>query len=87
MSARRRVEVALELRVGRRTAERLGLAGRVLGRTGGVLGYNESRGATLRLTRRARRALADQPRLRATVRLTLPRSTARDRVLTVPVTL
>jgi hypothetical protein len=87
VSAARSVEIEIQLRVTRRTARRLGLDSRVIGRLRGHLAAGEPKPAAVRLTRQARRALARETRLIATVRLELPQSTARDRVLEVPVSL
>jgi hypothetical protein len=87
ISARRRVGMAVALRVSRATARRLGLHSRLLGRTRGTIDYDQSLHATIRLKRAARRALEDVDDLRGVVKLTLPRSTAPDKTLTVPVAL
>jgi hypothetical protein len=87
ISARRKVPMAVALRVSRATARKLGLHNRLLGRTHGTIDYNQSLHATIRLKRAARRALEDAGGLRAVVKLTLPRSTAPDKTLTVPVVL
>ena len=87
ITARRKVPMAVALRVSRATARKLGLHSRLLGRTRGTIDYNESLHATIRLKRAARRALADADGLRGVVKLTLPRSTAPDKTLTVPVVL
>jgi len=87
ISARRRVPMAVALRVSRSTARKLGLHSRLLGRTHGTIDYDESLAATIRLSRAARRALADVDSLRAVVKLTLPKSTSPDKTLTVPVAL
>jgi len=87
ITARRRVPMAVALRVSRATARRLGLHSRLLGRTRGTIDYNQSLHATIRLKRAARRALEDVDSLRGVVKLTLPRSTAPDKTLTVPVAL
>jgi hypothetical protein len=87
ISARRKVPMAVALRVSRGTARKLGLHSRLLGRTHGTIDYNQSLHATIRLKRAARRALADADGLRGVVKLTLPRSTAPDKTLTVPVVL
>ena len=87
LTARRRVGVALALRVSRRTARHLGLDSRLLGRRRGTIDYGETLNATIRLSRAARRALEDAEGLRGVVKLTLPRSTAPDKTLTVPVVL
>jgi hypothetical protein len=87
ITARRRVGMAVALRVSRKTARRLGLHSRLLGRTRGTIDYNQSLHATIRLSRAARRALEDADGLRGVVKLTLPRSTAPDKTLTVPVVL
>lgn len=87
VSAKRRVGVGIELRVSRAVARRLGLNSRVLGRTSGAVDYGKSLPAVLRLTRAARRALADVEHLRAVARLEILRTDAPNRVLTVPVSL
>ena len=87
VSARRRVGVGIELEVTRATARRLGLESTVLGKTSGPVDYGKSLPVDLRLTRAARRALADVESLKATVRLEILRSDAPNRVLTVPVKL
>jgi hypothetical protein len=87
ITARRRVPMAVALRVSRATARKLGLHSRLLGRTHGTIDYNQSLHATIRLKRAARRALEDAGGLRGVVKLTLPRSTAPDKTLTVPVVL
>ncbi len=84
VSAKRRVGVGIDLRVSNRTARRLGLKTRVLGRTSGAVDYGKSLPAVLRLTRAARRALADVEHLEATVRLEILRTDAPNRVLAVP---
>ena len=87
INARRKVPMAVALRVNRRTARRLDLPSRLLGRTRGTIDYDESLHATIRLKRAARRALEDVDSLRGVLKLTLPRSTAPDKTLTVPVAL
>jgi hypothetical protein len=87
VSTKRRVGVGIELRVSRRTARRLGLESRVLGRTSGAVDYNKALPAVLRLSSAARRALADVEHLNATVRLEILNSDAPNRVLTVLVSL
>jgi len=87
VSTRRTVRLRMELVVSRRVARGLGLEGRVLGRIGGELDYYQSLPATIPLTRAAKAALRDEDALNATVRLTLLRSRARDRVLSLPVAL
>jgi hypothetical protein len=87
ITARRRVPMAVALRVSRATAHDLGLHTRLLGRTRGRIDYNQALHATIRLKRAARRALEDADTLHGVVKLTLPRSTAPDKTLTVPVTL
>ena len=87
ISARRRVGMAVKVRVSRRTADELGLDSGVIGRAAGRIDYGQSLQAVIRLTRAARNALEGVESLRATVRLTLPRSTSPDKVLTVPVSL
>jgi hypothetical protein len=85
VSARRRVPMAVKLRVSRRTADELGLDSRTIGRTAGPIDYGQSLQAVIPLTREARDALDGVASLRATVRLTLPKSTAPDKVLTTRV--
>jgi hypothetical protein len=87
VTARRRVPMAVALRVSRATARHLGLHTRLLGRTHGTIDYNESLAATIRLNRAARRALNGVESLRAVVKLTLPKSTSPDKTLAVPVRL
>jgi hypothetical protein len=87
LSVARSVEIAVQLRVTRGTARRLGLGSRVIGRLRGHLIAGEPKPAAVRLTRQARRSLAGETRLLATIRLELPQSTARDRFLEVPVSL
>jgi hypothetical protein len=85
VSARRRVPMAVKLRVSRRTANKLGLKSRTIGRTAGPIDYGQSLQAVIPLTHAARDALDGVASLRATVRLTLPKSTAPDKVLTARV--
>jgi hypothetical protein len=85
VSARRRVGTSLSLRVAHRTARRLGLKSRVLGRAGGSVDYGQTLRATIPLTHAARVALDGVRHLRARVRLTLPRSKSPDKVLTIGV--
>jgi hypothetical protein len=85
VSARRRVPMAVKLRVSRRTADELGLDSRTIGRTAGPIDYGQSLQAVIPLTHEARDALDGVASLRATVRLTLPKSTAPDKVLTARV--
>lgn len=87
VEARRRVGVAIALRVSRHVARHLGLASRVIGRAGGPVDYGQALPATIQITRRARKALDGVPHLKARLRLTLVHSKAPNRVLTVPVTL
>lgn len=87
VSGARAVEIAVRLRVSRRTARRLGLESRVIGRLRGRLAPNAPRPAAVRLTREARRALDGEPGVSATVRLTLPESGLPDEALELPVTL
>lgn len=87
VTAERRVGVGIELKVSRATADRLGLKSRVLGTARGPVNYNRSLPVDLRLTRAARRALANTEHLNATVRLEILRTDAPNRVLTVPVSL
>ena len=87
VAAARRAEVALELRVSRSTARRLGLDDRVIGRARGTTRPAAGLPAVVRLTRRAKRALEGETSLDATVRLELRRSKSPDRFLSVPVSL
>ena len=87
VAAKRRARVGIDVRVSRRTAQRLRLASRVLGRTERVLDYSDTKPAVIRLTAAARRALAGVAQLRATVRLEILRSDAPNRVLIVPIKL
>jgi hypothetical protein len=87
VTARRKVGMAIALRVNRATARRLGLHSRVLGRTRGTIDYGQAVGATIQLRRAARKALRDVDSLKAKVRLTLPRTTAPDKSMTVRVAL
>jgi hypothetical protein len=87
VSTKRRVGVGIELQVSRRTARRLGLDSRVLGRMSGAVDYNKALPAVLRVSRAARAALAGEEHLKATVRLEILHSDAPNRVLTVPVEL
>ena len=87
VSARRQVTVGLQLRVSPRTARRLGLQAHVLGRARGTLQPGDKLPATIRLTPSARRALAGEAALRATVRVTILHSSAPNRTLDVPVRL
>jgi hypothetical protein len=87
VSARRRTTVDVRLEVSRRTARRLRLRSRVLGHAGGVVDYDEALPAVIKLSRRARRALAHEDSLHATVVLELPGSPVRDRFIRRHVTL
>jgi hypothetical protein len=87
VSAERRVEIAVELRVSRSTARRLGLDGQVLGRTRGRIRSGRPLPAAIRLRREARRALDGEEALDATVRLQLPRSKVSERFISVAVSL
>jgi hypothetical protein len=87
VEARRRVRAGIALRVSRHVARKLGLGTRVLGRASGPVDYGQSLPATIELSRRVRRALDGETRLKATARLTLRGSKAPNRVLSVPVTL
>lgn len=82
VSARRVVDIALQLRVSRRTAKRLHLRSRVLGRAAGSVNYGQALQATIELTRPARAALDGVTSLHATVRLVLPKSPSPDKTLT-----
>ena len=87
VSAERRVEIALELRVSRSTARRLGLDHQVLGSARGKITPGRPLPAAVRLTREARRALDGRDALKATVRLELTKSTVAGRFASLPVTL
>jgi hypothetical protein len=87
ISARRKVPMAVSLRVSRTFAHELGLHSRVLGRTEGTIDYGQTLSAVIRLKRAAAHALDDVSSLHAKVRLVLPKSTSPDKVLTAPVTL
>jgi hypothetical protein len=87
ITARRKVGMAVALRVSRTVAHRLGLPSRVLGRTHGTIDYGQALVATIQLTRPARKALRDVDSLKAKVRLSLPRTTAPDKSLTARVAL
>jgi hypothetical protein len=87
VSAKRRVGVGIDLRVSPQTARRLDLRTRVLGSTSGAVDYGKSLPAVLRLSRAARRALADVEHLNASVRLEILGTDAPNRVLTIPVRL
>jgi hypothetical protein len=87
VSTARTVAIAVELRISRSTARRLGLEDRVIGRLQGRLEANRPRPAAVRLTRKARRALDGESGVSARVRLELPDSQVPDRFLEVPVTL
>lgn len=87
VAAKRRARVGIDVRVSRRTAQRLRLGSRVLGRSERVLDYSDAKRAVIRLTPAARRRMLDVQHLRVTVRLEILRSDAPNRVLTVPVRL
>jgi hypothetical protein len=87
VAAKRRARVGIDVRVSRRTAQRLRLASRVLGRTERVLDYSDTKRAVIRLTPAARRALAGVRHVRVTLRLEILRSDAPNRLLIVPVRL
>ena len=87
VAAKRRARVGIDVRVSRRTARRLRLASRVLGRTERVLDYSDRQRAVIRLTPAARLALAGVRHIRLTLRLEILRSDAPNRVLIVPVRL
>ena len=87
LTTRRRVTVGIDLLVSPSTARRLDLDSRVLGRATGTLDYNEKLPAAVRLTADAKRALEGETGLSATLRLTLLKTKAPNRVLTVPVRL
>jgi hypothetical protein len=86
VSTRRKATVEIRLEVSRRTARRLGLGSRVLGSARGVVDYRQALPAVVRLTRQARRALADEDSLHVKVVLELP-STVRDRFIRIAKTL
>ena len=87
VSATRRVEIDLELRVSRATARRLGLDDQVLGSTRGKITPGRPLPAAVRLSREARRAVDGQEALKATVRLELTKSSVPERFASLPVTL
>jgi hypothetical protein len=87
VAAKRRARVGIDVRVSRRTAQRLRLASRVLGRTERVLDYSDTKRAVIRVTLAARRALAKVRHIRVTLRLEILRSDAPNRVLIVPIRL
>jgi hypothetical protein len=87
VSAKRRVEIDLELRVSRSTARELGLDDRVLGRMHGRVTGGRALPAVIRFSREASRALEGETGLNATVRLELTKSTVPERFISVPVTL
>jgi hypothetical protein len=87
VSAERRVEIEVALRVSRSTARRLGLDDQVLGSTRGKITPGRPLPAAVRLSREARRAVDGEDALKATVRLELTKSTATDRFVSLPVTL
>lgn len=86
-SAARPVAVEMRLRVSRRTARRLDLKSRTIGRLRGHLQGGQPRTAAIRLSREARRALEDETDLDATLRVELTDSTSPDRFLELPVSL
>jgi hypothetical protein len=87
VAAKRWARVGIDVRVSRRTPQRLGLASRVLGRTERVLDYSDTKRAVIRLTPAARRALAGVRHVRVMLRLEILRSDAPNRVLIVPIRL
>jgi hypothetical protein len=87
VSARRKVPMAVSLRVSRSVARRLGLHSRVLGSTEGTIDYGQTLTAAVRLKRAAARALDGVDSLQAQVRLELPQSTSPDTVRTTRVSL
>jgi hypothetical protein len=87
VTAKRKTTVRIDLRVSAATARELGLKKRVLGHVSGTLGYRQKLPATIRLTSAARRALGGEESLSAVLRLTLQKTDAPNRVLTVPVEL
>jgi hypothetical protein len=87
VEAKRKTTVGIDLLVSAATARELGLKQRVLGHVSGTLGYRQKLPATIRLTSAARKALAGEQSLSAVLRLTLQKSDAPNRVLTVPVEL
>jgi hypothetical protein len=86
-SAARPVAVDMRLRVSRRTARRLDLSSRTIGRLRGHLQGGLPRAAAIRLSREARRALQDETDLAATLRVEVTGSTSPDRFLDLPVSL
>jgi hypothetical protein len=86
-SAARSVAVEMRLRVSRRTARRLDLSSRTIGRLRGRLQGGQPRAAAIRLSREARRVLQDETDLAATLRVELTGSTSPNRFLDVPVAL
>lgn len=87
VSAKRRVEIAVQLRVSRSTARRLGLDDQILGATRGRIPSGRPLPAAVRLSRQVRRALDGEETLDAIVRLELPKSKVRQRFISVSVTL
>ena len=88
VGCRRACRVRLEALVGRRTARDLRLRRRVVASARGSLGGSaEERSATLRFDRRAARALRGRQQVALTVRATLLGTQARDRSVTVRITL
>jgi hypothetical protein len=87
ISARRKVRMAVSLRVSRHTAHTLGLRSRLLGHTAGTIDYGQTLSASIRLNHAARAALEGIPSLHAKVRLVLPKSTSPDKTLTTRVDL
>jgi hypothetical protein len=81
------VAVEMRLRVSHRTARRLDLSSRTIGRLRGHLQGGQPRAAAIRLSREARRALQDETDLAATLRVELTGSTSPDRFLDLPVSL
>jgi hypothetical protein len=86
IASKRRESVTIEVRVGPRTARRLGVASRLLGRRTVMVDVIEpaDKPAVLRLTPAARRALKHAGKLRAVVRLTTSRTGASTTTLTLP---
>jgi hypothetical protein len=87
ISARRKVPMAVSLRVSRNVARELGLQSRVLGRTEGTIDYGQTLSAVIRLKRAAAHALDGVSGLRAKVRLVLPKSPSPDKALTARIAL
>jgi hypothetical protein len=87
VGTRREARVDLELRVSRATARALGLRSQVLGRARGRLEPAQKLPAAIELSTAARRALLNEPGLRATLRVSLQSSSAPDRTRDIPIRL